>query len=192
MSVSASQVQKIMRASVWAKNIATGLMILTAPLWGIGLLVSAGAIHPNISITIDRNIFPMSAFESWPLKFWAMLNLLVFAAVYLGSIYLLRCVFSNLARGEIFCAANVRHMRGLGMLMIAGGVLAWLLPVVNPAIFAMVGYDSIMYRPKLLFPGGFKQIYYGGIVILLSWIMDVGLGVREDAEDLKRDTELVI
>jgi hypothetical protein len=33
---------------------------------------------------------------------------------------------------------------------------------------------------------------YGALMILLSWIMAVGLGVREDADELRRDAELVI
>jgi hypothetical protein len=31
-----------------------------------------------------------------------------------------------------------------------------------------------------------------GIVILISWIMDIGLAVSEEADELRRDSELVV
>jgi hypothetical protein len=39
---------------------------------------------------------------------------------------------------------------------------------------------------------GIAPFAYGALMILLSWIMAVGLGVREDAEKLRHDAELVI
>ena len=51
---------------------------------------------------------------------------------------------------------------------------------------------DIPFRDETTVFVGLGQIVSGGLYILLSWIMAVGLGVREDAEELRRDAELVI
>lgn len=191
MSVSASQVRKIMRASAWARSIATVAMVWMAFAWGIGLLGAAG-VFPKLQDTIDRHFFPITELDSWPFRIWAMLVVLGYAALWVGSTWLLRSLFSNFARGEIFCEANVRRIRGLGWLLIGGGLFIWLLPLANALIFRALGHYGTAYHPQGAASDGFTAIYYGGIVIFLSWIMAVGLGVREDAEELRRDADLVI
>jgi hypothetical protein len=56
----------------------------------------------------------------------------------------------------------------------------------------LTGHDDITFRNEPALSTGLGQIVNGGLYLLLSWIMAVGLGVREDADELQRDAELVI
>jgi hypothetical protein len=86
----------------------------------------------------------------------------------------------------------VRRIRNLGWLAIAIGIFYWLIPLTNAAYFMLAGHADITFRDESTLFVGIGQIVSGGLYILLSWIMAVGLGVREDAEELRRDAELVI
>jgi hypothetical protein len=101
-------------------------------------------------------------------------------------------VFANLAQGNIFCEANVRHIRNLGWLTIAGGILCWLIPVADAAYFTLTHNHGITFQDPSTLLTGLAQILNGALFLLASWIMAVGLGVREDAEALQHDAELVI
>jgi hypothetical protein len=179
MNVTTNQVQRVMRASVWARRVTSGVMaLMVAGLAFVVFFVFAAPVAGGSGkVTIGNYVFTTVALQSSHVKFWVMLVLAIVAALALTFVYLLRSIFSNLSRGEIFCDPNVRHIRRLGLLLIAGGVLQWLLPVATAVFFRNVG---------------FAPFAYGALMILLSWIMAVGLGVREDAEKLRHDAELVI
>ena len=196
MSVTADQVQKVIRASVWARRITTLMLVLIAAgvIWTVLVVLTAPLLGGTAKI--GPYVFTAAEMQSWPVKSWVLLFVAPVAALALTFAYLLRSIFSNLARGEIFCHRNARHIRSLGFLIIAGGVLKLLAPILTAAYFTIVGYEEISRREM-----GQNVVYsfdvidpfaYGGMLILLSWIMAVGLGVREDAEELRRDAELVI
>lgn len=192
MSVSANQVQQVIGLSVWGRRIATFYMALMLIGCGATLLGVSGVIDIAwAKNSFDKNFFPTVALVSWPLWIWAVLMVLIEVTLALAPIYVVRSVFASLARGEIFCAANVRRFRGLGILLIAVGLSEVLLPTVNAAILELNGFDEELYRDGSL-SGLIKNCVYGGLMLLMSWIMAVGLGVREDAEGLRRDAELVI
>jgi hypothetical protein len=110
----------------------------------------------------------------------------------MAALLLVRGVFTDLARANIFCEANVRRIRSLGWLTIAGGFGCWLIPFANGAYVMLTGRDDLTFGNEPTFFAGLGQIVNGGLFVLLCWIMAVGLGVREDAEELQRDAELVI
>ena len=192
MSVSASQVRKIMRASVWARNITSCLVAFA--LVGVTfmcVLVAMGGA-PGQKIVVGSYIFSQAAIEPWSARVYVMLFVAIAGAMAIASLFLIRSVFEDLARGNIFCEANVRRIRNLGWLAIAIGIGAWLLPFTNAAYFMLTGHAGITFASEPPFFSGLGQIVSGGLYLLLSWIMAVGLGVREDAEELRRDAELVI
>jgi Protein of unknown function (DUF2975) len=192
MSVSASQVRKIMRASVWARNITSCLIAFA--LVGVTfmcVLVAMGGT-PGQRIFIGSYIFSQAAIEPWSARVYVMLFAVIAGAMVIASLFLIRAVFEDLARGNIFCEANVRRIRNLGWLAIAVGICALLLPFMNATYFMLTGHAGITFRSEPPFFSGLGHIVSGGLYLLLSWIMAVGLGVREDAEELRRDAELVI
>jgi hypothetical protein len=193
MSVTTNQVQRVMRASVWARRITSCVMaLMVAGLAFVLFFVLTAPAGGNGKVTLGQYVFSTDALQSGHVKSWVILVLAIVAALALSFVYLLRSIFSNLSRGEIFCDPNVRHIRRLGMLLIASGIFQWLLPLATGVFFASFGQDDIPSRSPAYTFGGIGPFAYGALMILLSWIMAVGLGVREDAEKLRHDAELVI
>jgi hypothetical protein len=192
MSVTADEVQKVIRASVWARRIATSMLalIVAGLAWSIYFLLTA-PMHGG-KVTIGHHVFPAAALQPWDVKVWMIAVFLLVAALALTFVFLLRSIFSNLARGEIFCHPNVRHIRGLGLLLIAGGILQWIVPIATAAYLVSMGHGDIANASSVYTFEGIGPFAQGALMILLSWIMAVGLGVREDAEKLRHDAELVI
>ena len=192
MSVSASVVRKIMRGSVWARNITDCFVAfeLVAVLFTF-VLVALGGIQGQ-KIFLGPYVMLPAALGPWSTRVYVMLLLLIAGAIWVGSLYLVRSVFADLARGNIFCEANVRRIRNLGWLSIASGIFGWLAVFANAAFFMLAGHHGVAFQDQPPLVGGLGPIVNGGLFILLSWIMAVGLGVREDAEELQRDAELVV
>jgi hypothetical protein len=192
MSVSPSLVRKIMRGSVWARNTTSvlyafglvGLIFLCVP-------VGMGGIAGQ-PVTLGPYVFASAALVPWTARAYVMLMLLAGGALALAALLMIRSVFANLAQGNIFCEANVRHIRNLGWLTIAGGILCWLMPVADGAYFMLTQHQGITFQDPSTLLTGLAQILNGGLFLLASWIMAVGLGVREDVEALQHDAELVI
>jgi len=196
MDVTTNQVERVMRASVWGRRIATFVIALMVAglIWAVLVVVAAPQLGGRVKI--GEYVFTAAALQSWAVKSWVLLFIALVAALGLPFAYLLRSIFANLARGEIFCHPNVRHIRSLGLLIIAGGALQILAPIATTAYFMVVGYGNISQREitqdAVYSFNGIEPFAYGALMILLSWIMAVGLGVREDAENLRHEAELVI
>lgn len=192
MSVTISQVKKIMRGGVWGRNVTSCVIGLAL----VGLVVTCifiamGGVAGQ-TVSLGPYTFPREALQAWPARVYVATTMATFGAMAIASLYLIRGVFADLALGNIFCAANVRRIRNLGWLAIAIGLFNWLLPVTNAAYFMLAGHADVTTRAEPPLFLGLGQIVSGGLYILLSWVMAVGLGVREDAEELRRDAELVI
>lgn len=193
MSVTTQQVQKVMRASVWGRRICTvAIFMMLAALLIAMFVVITGRPYTNFKFSISPYVFSPDSLRSLTVKIWIVAFTSLAATLAIGSIYLLRSVFANLARGEIFCEANVRAIRNIGLLIIGSGLLVWIAPLAHATIFMFAGHDGIGFRDVTIGTDGLAPFAYGGMLILLSWIMAVGLGVREDADELRRDAELVI
>ncbi len=193
MNVTKNQVQRVMRASVWGRRISTALIGMTvASLVVVLFVLITGKPLTNFKFSISAYVFTQDSLTRLPVKVWIVSFFLIATTLGIGWLYLLRTVFANLARGEIFCEANVRHIRNMGLLIIAGGLLVWIAPLANATIFMFAGHDGIESRATPFIQDGLGSFAYGGLLIFLSWIMAVGLGVREDAEKLRHDAELVI
>ncbi|HUR20657.1 MAG TPA: DUF2975 domain-containing protein [Vicinamibacterales bacterium] len=143
-------------------------------------------------VTVGPYVFASAALEPGTARLYVLLVLVVGGGLALAALLMVRSVFANLAQGDIFCEANVRHIRNLGWVTIAGGILCWLIPVADAAYLMLTDHHGITFQdPSTLFTG-LAQILNGGLYLLASWIMAVGLGVRKDAEELRHDAELVI
>ena len=192
MGVTTSRVQKIMRGSAFARNITSVLIGLWAVvLVFVSITVAMGGIAGQ-PVGVGPYVFPSAALEPWTARIYIIVMWLAGGGLAMAALLLIRGVFADLARGNIFCDANVRRIRNLGWLTIAGGICQWLIPIANAKYFMLTGHDYLTYRGEPPLFSGLGEIINGGLLILLSWIMAVGLGVREDAEELQRDAELVI
>ena len=109
----------------------------------------------------------------------------------LNQLYLL---FGSLAAGAIYTPENVRRVRNVGLLLLVWAVLGIVIPtalvVARGLIDASVPIDLDRVFPPL--SALFSSFATAGLVLLASWIMDVGLYEKDHADALQRDAELTI
>ena len=102
MSVTTSQVEKIMRGGVWGRNITSCVIGLAL----VGLIVTCVFIAmggvAGQTVSIGRYHFPRAALEAWPARLYVAATMTTFGAMAIASLYLIRGVFSDLALGNIF------------------------------------------------------------------------------------------
>lgn len=118
----------------------------------------------------------------------------VVVGVWLAALHQLYRLFGHLAAGAIYTPENVRRVRNVGLLLLLWAVLGIVIPtsivVAHGLIDASVPIDLDRVFPSLseLF-GSFAT---AGLVLLVSWIMDVGLYEKDHADALQRDADLTI
>ena len=131
-----------------------------------------------------------------PLQFkvFALLTLGVGIGVWLAVVYQLYRLFGNLAAGAIYTPENVRRVRCVGLLWLLLAVLDIALPAALLVALRFIGasvpidLDRWLGSPSELF----TSFASAGLVLLASWIMDVGLYEKNNADALQRDAELTI
>ena len=91
-------------------------------------------------------------------------------------------LFALYAKGKIFSAENVHQIRQAGYTILISPVL-WLLSLLIPLFVATDGM-SIATSPNLaLNVGGvFNEVILGTVILVVSWIMDVGRELREEQD----------
>jgi hypothetical protein len=128
------------------------------------------------------------------LKVWALLGLGVAIGVWLAALRQLHRLFGNLAAGAIYTPENVRRVRHVGLLWLLSAVLYIAFPaslvVANGLLDVPVPIDFDRVFPS--FWELLSAFAAAGLVLLVSWIMDVGLYEKEHADALRRDADLVI
>jgi hypothetical protein len=128
------------------------------------------------------------------LKVWWLLCLAVVIGVWLAAVHQLYRLFGNLAAGAIHTAENVHRVRHVGLLWLLLAVLNIVLPAV--LVIANGFFDApVTIDLDRLFPSFgelLNSFAAAGLVLLVSWIMDVGLYEKEHADALRRDADLVI
>jgi hypothetical protein len=113
----------------------------------------------------------------------------------LTAVYQLYRLFGNLAAGAIYTPENVRRVRRVGLLWLLSAVLGIVIPVASSALVAFGSLDaSTPIGHELAFPSSqsLGSFVAAGLILLVSWIMDVGLYAKDHADALQRDADLVI
>jgi hypothetical protein len=181
-----SEIQKIRRFSRYARIVCSA--IVGFGLVGIILmllLAALGLFFPKIhGATTALAMTPQ-------LKMWTTLVTSVMAGVMLAGVYQLYRLFGSLAAGAIYTPENVRRVRRLGLLSLLWAVLAIAIP---SALFALGVLDASLPEPLFGFswPESMNSAVSAGLLLLVSWIMDVGLHAKDQADALQRDADLVI
>jgi hypothetical protein len=122
------------------------------------------------------------------LKVWAFLASGVLMGVSLAPVYQLYRLLGNMAAGAIYTPENVRRVRNIGILTLLSALLYIVIPVASAALVA-----SIPINLELVFSSqSLGAIISAGLILLASWIMDVGLYEKDHAAALQRDADLVI
>jgi hypothetical protein len=109
-------------------------------------------------------------------------------------------LFKQLEAGSIYTKLNVQHLRQVGWLSMASAVIPPVLSAVSLWL-AQLGFiggtPPITFDPSadgttILVGQSLAGIVNASLILLASWIMDVGTQVNDDAEAMRREAALVI
>jgi hypothetical protein len=131
---------------------------------------------------------------SWPsIGVTAVVRVLALALVAVAIAHLY-ALFGDLGRGAIYTAANVQRTRRVGAILIALGALEVLLPLLSALLLSIgiVPPEAASYLPLELSPQSLMFVLAGSLIVLVSWILEVGRRAAEDAERLRSEVELTV
>ena len=182
-----SKIRKISRFGRTAR-------VVCAAIFGVGLVSAVVAALGGLF-----GIFfpgPGSAAGLTPVqKMWALPFSAMFFGIWLAGMYQLYRLFGNLASGAIYTTENVRRVRNVGFLWLLLAVLGVLIPFAL-AVLIRIGLVEPSAVPTLeqwlSWPNTVDSFVTAGMILLVSWIMDVGLYEKDHADALRRDADLVI
>ena len=195
-----NQIRKVRKFGRYARAIC----VITAVSFAIIVVASLGNIafgrgSANFNVGIGNYTITTDHITTPGARAWAITVIVsVFGLLYLGLFHLYR-LFSNLAGGSIYTQDNVYRIRQLGLLAIAGVILQMLVAMSSQLLLQAGVFDAAMIVPN---PGSRGGLMFGstqlpglitaGLILLASWIMDVGRKTTDEAERLRRDAELVV
>jgi hypothetical protein len=132
-------------------------------------------------------------------KVWTFVVVAVFVSLFAWTLLHLYRLFKRLEAGSIYTKQNVYHLRQVGLASMALAVIQFLLPLTAFGL-AELGFIDRTFVTSVA-PGNGVPAFVGpplsglitaSLILLASWIMDVGTVVSEDAEAMRREAELVI
>ena len=190
------RLRKIQTFGRYARGACSAILVfvtaLAAP-WGFYNILS-GPRGQRFVIDLGLMTFNADQISSLSLKVWLAIVVALSLFIFLRMVWLLRGVFDNLAHGEVYVPANVQRVRSVGWLMFTGACLQLATPLVSIVLMSthVIGDDPSNHFSFSVSAGSLSGFATAGIVILVSWIMDIGLSVSEEAAELRRDAELVV
>jgi hypothetical protein len=185
---------------------ARSFCLLIGATLGLVLLVSWATIFSVLDarsgVRLDLGAFNVTGDQltTLPNKAWALVVVTVVFGAVGWTLFHLHRLFTHLAAGSIYTKQNVWHLRQVGLLSMALAVIHLILP---PITFALVetGLIDVALVPRSGTYGGTNLVFgtssFGGfitasLILLASWIMDVGREVSDDADAMRREADLVI
>ena len=164
---------RVRKFSRYARHICTALLALFAVALGFMFL----KVVPDMESVTRKYLMTMLAFS------------VLLTACFT---WLLRRLFDNLARGEIFSSRNIGCIRHIAYLFVGIGVWRLLAPLIYKVLVANELLEPITKVTGGFISNAFMAFAVAGILLLASWIMGIGLGVTREADELRRDAELVV
>ncbi len=178
---------------------------LAATLFVITLMTSwaqivAGPRMPDTSIRLGTNIIiNTDQLLTVSSKLWAFVVATIVLGMLLGILFRLYRLFQQLEAGSIYTKQNVLYLRQVGWLSMASAVLPVVLSLVS-LWFSESGFIDVTPLTATASDGGptmlvglsLAGVVNASLILLASWIMDVGTQVSDDAEAMRREAALVI
>lgn len=186
------QVQTFSRVARW---VCSGFLaaVLMVSLWAIYSIL-AGPTDWHFRIVLGQIAFTGDQIDTLALKVWLTLLVGVGLCITARLLWLLHGLFGNLARGEIYTQGNAQRLRSVGWLVLACACLQVLVPLLTIMLLAtrIIDWSQATHTGETLSAATVASFVVAGVIMLVSWIMDVGLEVSEEAETLRREAELVV
>jgi MFS family permease len=169
--------------------------VVCAALFGFGLV---GSVLVLLFGVLGAIFFPVpSGGIGFTLaqKIWMLPVACAAFGVGLAIVYQLYLLFGSLAAGAIYTFENVRRVRHVGLLSLLWAVLGVLIPVAWSALVAL-GFiapsSPSKFEAWFSWSQSLSSFLAAALILLVSWIMDVGLYEKDQADALQRDADLVI
>jgi len=105
--------------------------------------------------------------------------LTVGAGLFVKALFHLMHLFNNYARGEIFTRDSVRQIRLMGSTLFVLGAFQIAVLI---ATLALVSTQQINWPEHRPIPLPFAAFVGGGLIMLISWVMEIGTDLREENE----------
>jgi len=191
----AAEIGKIRKFGRYAQPTCAVLFVILA-VSGPATLVFALS-EAGWSVTEARGVgryFAIGEPEPLSLAAWSLLDATLMFALVCVAVGYLYSLFGALGRGVIHTADNVRRIRRIGQLVFALGAMQIVLPVLTVVLIeaGMLPEPAAWAVDADFGPDALLLLVAGGLVLLISWIMEVGRLASEDAEQMRREAELVV
>jgi hypothetical protein len=193
--ITTRQVHRVQQVSRYARASCSLLMlVLVASCLQVAYAIITASGPGGPGFYVGSHIVAAARFDVPQVKAWLLVLVTMGGFLSIAIVYLLRRLFGNLARGEIFCAGNVENIRRLGHVFLGIGVMQLLIPLAHDLsrVPGLLESGRVTIQPATNAYMAVAPFAVAGIIYLVSWIMRVGLGVSEEANELRRDAELVV
>ena len=178
---------------------------LAATVFGLTLVASwaqiaAGPRMPDTNVRLGTNIIVNSdQLVTVSSKVWAFVVATVVLGILLWILFHLYRLFKQLEVGSIYTKQNVHHLRQVGWLSMASAVIPMALSLVSLWLAQLgfidgtpVAFDAPRDGTTMFAGLALAGVVNASLILLASWIMDVGRQVSDDAEAMRREADLVI
>ncbi|HUQ53895.1 MAG TPA: DUF2975 domain-containing protein [Gammaproteobacteria bacterium] len=132
-------------------------------------------------------------------RIWSFVVVTVVAGLSAWMLLHLYRLFKHLEAGSIYTQQNVHHLRQVGWLSMALAVIQLLLPLLAFVLAELNLVDATLV-PRTETANGapiwlgqsLSGVITASLILLASWIMDVGRQISDDADAMRREADLVI
>lgn len=172
------------------RTFSRGARVVCSALFGFGIVGSVGMLLLIALGSFVPKIASVSSFTA-DQRLWVFSVMLLIGSAWLAAVYQLYRLFGNLAAGAIHTSENVRRVRNVGFLWLMLAVLGVLIPI-GTAVLTSMGFSVPAGGAAFSVSDSLSSFAAAGLILLVSWIMDVGLYEKDHADALQRDADLVI
>jgi len=172
------RLEKVKRTSRGARRACFFLMVFVPLMAAVMALSTVGLPESMTCDVVNGMRRPCSDLSPQVVAF-AYVALFGVVALVLVALYRFAKLFGNYSRGEIFTRGSARELRLVGYVAVANAVFQGVLFIAALLLAA----EGVVESPASLradWPGG--PILLAALILLLSWIMDVGAEIREENE----------
>lgn len=132
-------------------------------------------------------------------KIWSFVVVTVVLSLLAWTLLHLYRLFKQLEAGSIYTKQNVYHLRQIGWLSMALAATQLLVAPVSFALARMNVLDDTLVAwvapgngAPILIGQSFSGAITASLILLASWIMEVGREISDDAEAMRHEADLVI
>lgn len=208
--ITQNQVQKVQRFSRDARAVCVLLAVCLAVdiVWTMANILGHPYPDPRpdhrFVINVGAYLIPKASLDVPLLKGWAFLYAATIYAPALFGLFYLRALFGNLYAGNIYTRETVRRLRQVGVVAVVLAIQQIVMPLLSQLLLSegMVTAGAVTPNP-LLFPSAQQPIVTmatsqlpglitAALLLLASWILEIGRQTRDEADAMRSESELVV